>query len=146
MTGTPKTSRRISPAELALFAWSNFSETMRSGDYNFNCRLAYHYHAGIIYEPLVMRRVHDSNMSRDIPFENYAEYLETFDYLYREKMIGKRYVRKAKGNAFFKMGKLRAAKQDWKGAREDYRRSLHYTPLKLAAWRGLWRSLFKGAS
>lgn len=120
-----------------------FSETMRSGDYNFNCRLAYHYNAGIIYEPLVMRRVHDSNMSRDIPFENYAEYLETFDYLYNERMIEKRFWRKAKGNAFFKMGKLYAAKGQWGLALRDYKRSLHYTPLKATAYRGLWNAFWR---
>lgn len=119
-----------------------FSETMRSGDYNFNCRLAYHYHAGILYEPLVMRRVHDANMSREIPFENYAEYLETFDYLYAEKMIEKRYWRKAKGNAFFKMGKLHAARGNWDKAQQDYRRALHYTPLKTIAYRGLWEAFW----
>lgn len=120
-----------------------FSETMRSGDYNFNCRLAFHYNAGIFYEPLVMRRVHASNMSRDIPFENYAEYLETFDYLYAEKMIGRRSLLKAKGNAFFKMGKLYAAKGDRERARQHFRQSLRYTPLKAGAYRGLLKTFLK---
>ncbi len=120
-----------------------FSETMRSGDYNFNCRLAWHFDAGIIYEPLVMRRVHDSNMSRDIPFENYAEYLETFEYLYKEKMIERRYLLQAKGNAWFKMGKLHAAKGNWSLAWQHYRKSLRYTPLKGDAYRGIWQAFLQ---
>jgi glycosyltransferase involved in cell wall biosynthesis len=117
-----------------------FSETMRSGDYNFNCRLAWHFQAGIIYETLVMRRVHETNMSRDIPFENYAEYLDTFDYLYREKIIGRRHLHKARANAYYKMGKLYAAKGDWAAALEQYRNSLKYRPLKLAPYQAIWKA------
>lgn len=117
-----------------------FSETMRSGDYNFNMRLAYHFDAGILYEPLVMRRVHDTNMSREIPFENYAEYLDTFDYLYKSGMIGKKYLNRARGNALFKMGKLHAAKGRWKEARQHYLSSLKYNPLRAGCYRAFLKS------
>lgn len=103
-----------------------FDESMRSGDYHFNMRLAYHFDAGIIYEPLLLRRVHDDNMSEQIPFENYTEYLDTFDYLYKAGMIEKKYLRKARGSALFKMGKLHAEKGNSKEAREHFLSSLKY--------------------
>jgi hypothetical protein len=79
-------------------------------------------------------------MSRDIPFENYAEYLDTFEYLYREKMIGKRHLNKARGNAYYKMGKLHASKGDWPAALQKYRTSLKYSPLRPQPWRGIWEA------
>jgi glycosyltransferase involved in cell wall biosynthesis len=114
-----------------------FDESMRSGDYHFNMRLAYHFDAGIIYESLLWRRVHDDNLSNQTPFENYEEYLETFAYLHREKMIEKRYLRKARGNAFYKMAKLYSAKGDRREARQHYLSSLRNNPFQWRAYREL---------
>jgi len=97
-----------------------FDESMLSGDYAFNMRLAVHFDVGIIYEPLMLRRVHDTNMSEQIPFENYTEYIDTFRYLYKEKRIGKKYLRQALGNAYYKMGRLHEADGNRQEARRHY--------------------------
>ena len=101
-----------------------FDESMRSGDFHFNMRLAYHFDAGIIYESTVWRRVHDSNMSEQIPFENYGEYVDTFDYLYKSKMIEKKYQRQARSVAFYKMGKMYASQGESQKARRHFLISL----------------------
>lgn len=101
-----------------------FDESILSGDFHFNMRLAYHFDAGIIYETLLWRRVHDSNMSEQIPFENYGEYIDTFDYLYKSKWIEKKYQRHAKSIAFYKMGKMYASLGNQKSARHHFFASL----------------------
>jgi glycosyltransferase involved in cell wall biosynthesis len=117
-----------------------FDESMRSGDHDFNMRLAYHYKAGVIYEPLLMRRLHDSNMSEEMTFENYAEYLSTFERLYQGKMIDRGCVKKARGNAFFKLGELYAGESKWREARENYFLSLKNDLFHTRCYRSLLKS------
>jgi len=88
-----------------------FDEDMLSGDFHFNIRLAFYFEAGVIYETLLWRRVHDNNMSEQIPLQNYAEYVDTFEYLYREKMIDKKYLLKTRSVAFYKLGKMKTARK-----------------------------------
>jgi hypothetical protein len=114
---------------------------MFSGDYHFNMRLAYYYDAAVIYETLVLRRSHDSNMSEQMPFENYAEYIETYEYLYRNKVIGLSDLCKAKSNAFFKIGKIYSLDGKKRQAFRNYLNSLKYgIPVPLHFLR-LWRSV-----
>ena len=118
-----------------------FNERMFSGDYHFNMRLSYHYKAAVIYETLVLRRVHDSNMSEAMPFENYSEYIETYEYLYHNKMIGITDLCKAKSNAFFKMGVIHSRNGNKKTAASNFLNSFKYgIPVPLHFFR-LWRSL-----
>lgn len=117
-----------------------FNEDMRSGDHDFNMRLAWHFNAGVIYEPFLMRRIHDSNMSDEMPLGNYAEYLDTFGQLYRAKMIGKRGLRLAKANAFFKMGELYAANGHMREARRNYYLSMANDPTHTGAYRALLKT------
>ncbi|GGA99904.1 glycosyltransferase family 2 protein [Puia dinghuensis] len=114
-----------------------FNESMRSGDHDFNMRLAYHFSAGIIYEPMLMRRMHDSNMSDEMRFDNYGEYLETFARLYDEKMIDRWCLRRARANAFFKTGELHGADRRFREAREHYLLSLRNNPFHLPPYRRL---------
>ena len=120
-----------------------FDETMRSGDHDFNMRLAYHFEAGVIYESYLLRRLHDSNMSEEMPIGNYAEYLDTFARLYRDKMIGKRSLRQARANAHFKMGEIYAARGRAGEARRNFFSALMSDPLHTGAYKavlklGLW--------
>ncbi len=118
-----------------------FNEKMLSGDYQFNMRLSYFYKAAIIYDTLVLRRAHDSNMSELMPFENYAEYIETYDYLYQHKMVSLFDVCKAKSNAFLKIGKIYSSRGNKRKAISNYFKSLKYgIPVPLHFFR-LWRSL-----
>lgn len=120
-----------------------FNETMRSGDHDFNMRLAYHFDAGVIYESYLLRRMHDSNMSDEMPLESYVEYLDTFGQLYREKMIAKRSLRQARANAYFKMGELLAARGRADEARRNFFLAIRSYPTHVGAYKamlkiGLW--------
>jgi glycosyltransferase involved in cell wall biosynthesis len=117
-----------------------FNENMRSGDHDFNMRLAYHFDAGIIYQAYLMRRVHASNMSDEMPMENYAEYLHTFGQLYRDKWIGKNSLRRAKGNAFYKMGAIDAGNGRTREARRHFCTALKNDPLHTRAYRALLKN------
>ena len=118
-----------------------FNEQMFSGDYHFNMRLSYYYDAAVIYETLVLRRAHDSNMSELLPFENYAEYIETYEYLRRNKMIDFTDVYKAKTNAYLKMGNIYSAQGAKRQAFNNYFRSFKYGIRVPLDFLRLWRTL-----
>lgn len=118
-----------------------FDEGMISGDYHFNMRLAYYFDAGIIYETLVLRRSHDSNMSELYPIENYMEYIRTFEYLYRQKWIKKKVLYNAKSNAYFKIGNLERKNGRSKNAGKNYLMSLKYGFLFPKHYAALLRTL-----
>lgn len=120
-----------------------FNESMRSGDHDFNMRLAYYFKAAVIYQPLLLRRMHDSNMSDAMPFASYTEYLDTFQRLYDEKIIGKRCLHRAKGNAFFKMGQLYASEQKFREARKNYFLALKNDLFHARCYRSLLSSLLR---
>ena len=101
-----------------------FDEKMISGDYHFILRLAYHFQAGILYEPLVWRRAHESNMSNQYPFENYEEFVATFELLHRNKWIETRHLRVARSLAFYQMGNLLVERDRRKEARKQFLRSI----------------------
>lgn len=108
-----------------------FDEDMPYGsDYHFNMRLAYYYEAGIIYESLLWRRMHDANESSQIPVENYEGYVQTFEYLFRHNMVSKKYLQKAKSHAFFSIGNVHKQQQNMPEARRSYMQSLKYNPLQ----------------
>jgi glycosyltransferase involved in cell wall biosynthesis len=119
-----------------------FDESMVSGDYHFNMRLAYYFTAGIIYEPLVLRRVHDSNMSNSFRVENYREYVATFELLYRNKWIEKRHLRIAKSIASFKMAILASKNGENAVARTHYLNSLRQRWYHVDSYMGLLKSFF----
>ena len=103
-----------------------FNEQMHSGDFNFNMRLSHRFDAGIIYETLVLRRVHESNMSNFYRVENYAEYITTFEELYRDKMIDLKSLALAKTNAHFRIGKLYSSGKKLTAALPHYFTALRY--------------------
>jgi glycosyltransferase involved in cell wall biosynthesis len=108
-----------------------FDEQMSyCSDYHFNMRLAYHYNAGIIYESLLWRRMHDANISSRIPVENYEGYVQTFEYLFRHNMVSKKYLHKAKSHAFFSIGNVYKQRQHSNEARRSYVQSLKYNLLQ----------------
>lgn len=116
-----------------------FDETMPFGsDYHFNMRLAWHYQAGILYESLLWRRLHEGNESSQLPVENYEGFVQTFEYLYQQRMVSKKYLHRAKGHAFYSIGNIYRQRQDLPKARKHYRQSLVYNPIQL---RSYWKLL-----
>lgn len=107
-----------------------FDETMPFGsDYHFNMRLAWHFEAGIIYESLLWRRMHNSNESNQIPVENYEGFVQTFEYLYKHKMVSKKYLHKAKSIAYLHIGHV-LKRHNLSAARQYFRQSLKFNPLQ----------------
>lgn len=112
-----------------------FDEDMPFGsDYHFNMRLSWQYDAGIIYESLLWRRLHDANESSRIPVENYEGFVQTFEYLYRHNMVSKKYLHKAKGHAYLHIGHVLKQQQNLSAARTHYLRSLKYNLLQPACY------------
>lgn len=109
--------------------WFN-EDMLFCSDYHFNMRLAYHFDAGIIYESLLWRRMHDTNRSTLVPVENYEGFVETFEYLYRQNMISKRYLQKAKSHAYLNIGHALKQQRNLPAARHHYRQSLKYNLLQ----------------
>jgi glycosyltransferase involved in cell wall biosynthesis len=110
-----------------------FNETMRSGDHDFNMRLAYHFQAAVLYEPLLRRRLHAGQMSEEMAFDNYQEYLSTFADLYAAQMIRRGELYKAQANAHVKLGWLYARAADKRAARRHFISALQHDP-----WHARW--------
>jgi len=121
-----------------------FDETMPFGsEFHFNILLAFHFDAGIIYEPLLWRFLHDSNDSIQVPVENLEGFMYTFEYLYRNNMVTKKYLLKAKSHAYLQIGHLFKQQRNLLTARHNYRQSLKYNVFQpLCYWLLLktWRA------
>lgn len=112
-----------------------FDEDMLFGsDYHFNMRLAYHFDAGIIYESLLWRRLHDANESSQVPVEYLEGFLQTFEYLYHNNMVSRKYLHKAKSHAYLHIGHLLKEQQNLAAARHHYLQSLKYNLLQPACY------------
>jgi glycosyltransferase involved in cell wall biosynthesis len=129
-------SMLLRPDCLDLAGW--FDEEMPSGDYHFHMRLAWHFDAVIIYESQVWRRMHDANVSDQLPIENYEEFIKTFEYLHQHRMVRTRHLQKARSHAFHCMGDLYRLRGNKAAAHQHYRQSLKYNPLQP---RCLWHLL-----
>jgi glycosyltransferase involved in cell wall biosynthesis len=104
-----------------------FDEDIPFGsDYHFNMRLAFYYDAGIIYEGLIWRFLHDANESNQVPVEYLEGFVYTFEYLYQNNMVSKKYLDKAKSHAFLQIGHLFKQQKKLSVARHHYRQSLKY--------------------
>jgi glycosyltransferase involved in cell wall biosynthesis len=109
--------------------WFN-EDMLYCSDYHFNMRLAWHFDAGIIYESLLWRRIHDSNRSANISVENFEGFVQTFEYLYQQNMVSKKYLQKAKSHAYLHIGHVFKQQRNLPAARHHYRQSLKYNLLQ----------------
>ena len=108
-----------------------FDENIPFGsDYDFNMRLAFYYDAGIIYEPLLWRYLHDANESNQVPVEYLEGFVHTFEFLYRNNMVSKKSLHKAKSHAYLHIGHVFKQQRDLAAARQHYRQSLKYNLLQ----------------
>ena len=108
-----------------------FDEDIPFGsDHHFNMRLAFYYDAGIIYEGLIWRYLHDTNESNQVPVEYLEGFVQTFEYLYQQNMVSKKYLDKAKSHAFLQIGHLFKQRKNLTAARYNYRQSLKYNLLQ----------------
>lgn len=117
-----------------------FNESLRSGCLTFNMRLAYHYPCGVFFEPMLLRRLHDANVSEEKRFQNYDEYLFAYERFYEEHKIGMIRLCKARGNAFFKLGELYSVERRLREARKNYILALKNDPLHPRYYRALLKS------
>jgi glycosyltransferase involved in cell wall biosynthesis len=117
-----------------------FDETQRFDCLGFNMRLAYHYQCGVFFEPMLLRRLHDSNDSEENRFQNYDEFLYVYERFYKEGKIKKNILLKARGNAFYKLGKLYASEHRQVEARKNYFLALKNDLFHTACYRSLLKS------
>lgn len=118
-----------------------FDEMMPTGVYHYSVRLAHYFDAGIIYEPLLLRRLHNSNTNE---LMQYDEYIKTFEYLYHNKMVEKKYLHKTKAFTYYKVGEIYKNKGNIKQARKNYLKSLIYKPFsprRLFSFLNTWFNL-----
>jgi glycosyltransferase involved in cell wall biosynthesis len=108
-----------------------FDETMPFGsEFHFNILLAFYFDAGIIYEPLLWRFIHGTNVSIQEPVENLEWFMHTFEYLYDNNMVSKKYLHKAKSHAYLQIGHLFKQAKNLAAAHHNYRQSLKYDLLQ----------------
>ncbi len=123
--------------------WFN-EDMLFCSDYHFNMRLAYHFNAGIIYESLLWRRMHDTNRSTLVSVENYEGFVQTFEYLYAQNMVSKKYLQKAKGHAYLNIGHAFKRQRNLPAARHHYWQSLKHNLLQPFCYLYLLKTLGSG--
>jgi tetratricopeptide (TPR) repeat protein len=99
--------------------------------------MAYYYDALIIYEPLVRRRMHESNLHSQYSLQNYRDYISTFQFLFENGMIGKKFLDEAKFHSFYKIGDIYRGKGQLKEARKSYLKAMISKPLSAIGYRRL---------
>ncbi|MCE3283147.1 MAG: hypothetical protein K0Q66_1884, partial [Chitinophagaceae bacterium] len=112
-----------------------FNEDIRSADFNFTIRLAYHYDAVVLYEPLAVRLAHPANRSTQFNIANYFDYLTTFEALFSENKIERSSLNYARWNTHFKVGEIYRQKGQKKSAVKNYLAALQYKPLHFPTYK-----------
>ena len=115
-------------------------ELFTAGCLAFHMRLAYYYKCGLIFEPMVLRRLHEGNHSEEWRFHNYDEYLDTYAKLYAEGKISRGELQRARGNAYYKLGELFATEGRVGEARKNYFRALRNDPAHVRCFKSLIKS------
>jgi glycosyltransferase involved in cell wall biosynthesis len=115
-------------------------EMFTAGCLAFHMRLAYYYKCGLIFEPMVLRRLHEANHSDEWRFHNYDEYLDTYARLYAEGKISRRELHRARGNAYYKLGELFSAERRVGEARKNFYRALRNDLFHVRCYKSLIKS------
>jgi glycosyltransferase involved in cell wall biosynthesis len=101
-----------------------FHEDRVFTDFSFIGNLAYHFKAVILYEPLLMRRLHRGNFTRLSWLDDYQEHIDTIRQYMRGKKISRRLGNKLLFRCFIYRGEKSLSAMKWAFAYKSF----------LAAW------------
>lgn len=111
-------------------------------DYSFIGKLAYYFKALIMYEPLLLRRLHDSNNVNTNWALDYAEYQDTIKTFIKDGWLSMSDVSDKLFLSYINLGEKYLSVADRQAALNSYLKSWKYRPLSIIPAKKLIKALF----
>jgi hypothetical protein len=116
-------------------------EGLRTGDYEFYTRLAWHAKAGIVHEPVVSVRKHEGNSSRELDAEGLQEAIAAVERFFRLGVI-RREIRTERLLKYrYELSQILFRRGDMAGARGEILACIRLSPARIKHWRAYARFL-----
>lgn len=119
-----------------------FNENRLFTDFSFIAQLAYHYKAVIFYEPMLNRRLHDSNNIGMNWAADFEEYQETVRQFINEGWIDYHTVRQTLFLSYINLGEKFIGTGDKSEAIKNYLKAWKYMPFSIIPAKKLVKTLF----
>lgn len=119
-----------------------FNENRLFTDFSFIARLAYHYNAVIFYEPMLQRRLHESNNIGSNWAADFEEYQETVKQFMKDGWIDYNTVRQTLFLSYINLGEKFIGIKDKSNAIKNYLKAWKYRPLSIIPAKKLAKTLF----
>jgi glycosyltransferase involved in cell wall biosynthesis len=116
-------------------------EGLRTGDYEFYTRLAWHSIAGIVHEPLVSVRKHEGNSSREFDAEGLQEAIAAVVRFYRMGVIGRELRNDRLLKYRYELSQILFRRGDIAGARREILACIRLSPARVKHWQAYARFL-----
>ena len=110
------------------------NESLRTGDYEFYTRLAWHSKAGIVHAPLVSVRKHEGNSSRDLDAEGLQEAIAAVVSFYRLGVISRRIRNDRLLKYRYELAQILFRRGDIAGARKEMLACIRLSPARMKHW------------
>lgn len=120
----------------------SFNENRLFTDFSFIARLAYHYKAVVFYEPMLYRRLHQSNNISTNWAADFEEYQETVKRFIADGWIDYGTVRQTLFLSYINLGEKFVGIMDKSHAIKNYLKAWKYKPFSIIPAKKLVKTLF----
>ncbi len=118
-----------------------FRETRIFNDYEFIGKLCYHFDAAILYEPLLLRRLHQTNSINIYSDELAQEYMEAVRLFRKEKMIQASLANQLLYTTAMNTGNVYLLQKQWQKAINIYLAGWQYKPFSMVPLKKLLKTI-----
>lgn len=118
-----------------------FRETRIFNDYEFIGKLCYHFDAAILYEPLLLRRLHNANSINIYSDELAQEYMEAVRLFRKEKMIPTLLASQLLYTTAMNTGNVYLQQKQWQKAINIYLAGWRYKPFSIVPLKKLLKTI-----
>jgi len=125
----------------AVDAAGAFSETSVFADPDFIFRLAYHFKAVVIYEPLFFRRLHETNYSTVNWVKSHEEGIELFRLYKNNKMLPAKIARKILFLSYIHFGEKCIAEMKWGRSIHSFYQAWKQKPFSIVPLKKIGKAL-----
>lgn len=118
-----------------------FRETRIFNDYEFIGKLCYHFDAAILHEPLLLRRLHQTNSINIYSDELAQEYMEAVRLFRKEKMIQASLANQLLYTTAINTGNVYLLQKQWRKAINIYLAGWQYKPFSMVPLKKLLKTI-----
>jgi glycosyltransferase involved in cell wall biosynthesis len=119
----------------------DLNEALRTGDYEFYTRLAWHAKAAIVHAPLVSVRKHEGNSSRELDAEGLQEAIAAVARFYGLGVISREIRTDRLLKYRYELSQILFRRGDVVGARREVLACIRLSPARMKLWRAYARLL-----